>query len=261
MTKSMNARARRHEAGTIWHNSDPPERRAAPPSRILPADIAMQDPVQRSVEPETRPTLLHRVCRVFDAMITASSMVSNEPVLDVRDFDWTPGLRREWSAIREEVLARPPLPPKPSHCGILSLWRRGDAVADADTRYPRTIAALRAVPGLHDAAFALLPPGTHVAARRGVTKGLITCHLGLVVPRDGGARMRVRDRIVRWAEGETLVFDDSYEHEIWNEAVATRIVLHLRVVRPLRQPGRWIAHRILRLSSDGIAPEERDGRA
>ncbi|GAA3253378.1 hypothetical protein GCM10020258_10510 [Sphingomonas yabuuchiae] len=119
-------------------------------------------------------------------------------------------------------------------------WRDGD-------RCPVATAALAEVPGLHDAAFALLAPGAHVEMRRGATKGLLTCHLGLAVPRDGGARMRVRDRIVRWAEGETLIFDDSYPHELWNEAEAARIVLRLRFARPLRQPGQAVADGLLRL--------------
>ena len=74
-----------------------------------------------------------------------------------------------------------------------------------------------------------------------MTKGLITCHLGLIVPRDGDVRMRVDDRIVRWAEGETLVFDDTYQHEVWNDTDGTRVVLLIQFERPLRQPGKWFA--------------------
>ena len=92
-------------------------------------------------------------------------------------------------------------------------------------------------PGLNSAFFSILAPGTHIPEHRGVTKGLITCHLGLIVPRDGDVRMRVGDRIVRWAEGETLVFDDTYDHEVWNETSGTRVVLLIQFERPLRQPG------------------------
>ena len=79
----------------------------------------------------------------------------------------------------------------------------------------------------------------------GVTKGLLTCHLGLIVPRDGDVRMRVKNRTVRWAEGETLMFDDTYDHEVWNDASATRVVLLIQVRRPLRQPGKWVADAFL----------------
>ena len=108
-------------------------------------------------------------------------------------------------------------------------------------RCPQTAAAIAQIPGLNSAFFSILAPGTHIPDHRGVTKGLITCHLGLVVPSDGDVRMRVHDRIVRWAEGETLVFDDTYRHEVWNETGGTRVVLLIQAERPLRQPGKWFA--------------------
>ena len=58
---------------------------------------------------------------------------------------------------------------------------------------------------------------------------------------NGDVRMRVGDRIVRWAEGETLVFDDTYDHEVWNDSQGTRVVLLVQFERPLRNPGKWIA--------------------
>ena len=63
----------------------------------------------------------------------------------------------------------------------------------------------------------------------------------MVVPRDGDVRMRVDNRFVRWSEGETLVFDDTYDHEVWNETSGTRVVLLIQFARPLRNPGKWIA--------------------
>ena len=53
--------------------------------------------------------------------------------------------------------------------------------------------------------------------------------------------MRVHDRTVRWAEGETLVFDDTYNHEVWNDTCGTRVVLLIQFERPLRNPGKWFA--------------------
>lgn len=247
MTKSMNARAQSEGPGTIWHNSGGTDRPAGSPPPVRPAEAVVRlAPVVSLPVPPVPPMV--RACRLLDGWIAGSSLASNEPVLDVRDFGWTDALRRDWSAIRDEALtlAVEGTPP-PAPCGIIPLWRNGRALDDRIAACPRTAEALAAVPGLHDAGFALLAPGAHVAPPRGATKALISCHLGLVVPRDGGARMRVRDRIVRWAEGQTLVFDDTFPHEVWNEAEAMRLVLRLRFVRPLRQPGRGIANGILRL--------------
>ncbi len=193
---------------------------------------------------------------VFDRLIASSSLVANDPVLDVRDFAWTGMLRDEWQTIREEALAvaqgsvAPSLATiSPDHRSIAEmgkwrsffLWGYGYPIDENLTRCPRTQALVERIPGLNSAFFSILAPGTHIPAHRGVTKGLITCHLGLIVPRDGDVRMRVADRVVRWAEGETLVFDDTYDHEVWNDTSGTRVVLLVQFERPLRNPGKWFA--------------------
>lgn len=194
---------------------------------------------------------------IFDRLIAGSSLVPNDPVLDVRDFAWTQGLRDHWEAIRAEATAvalvghaAPSLSTiSPDHRSIAEvnkwrsffLWGYGYPIDDNLARCPSTKAVIEAIPGLNSAFFSILAPGTHIPAHRGVTKGLITCHLGLIVPRDGDVRMRVNDRIVRWSEGQTLVFDDTYDHEVWNDTESTRVVLLIQFERPLRQPGKWFA--------------------
>jgi aspartyl/asparaginyl beta-hydroxylase (cupin superfamily) len=194
---------------------------------------------------------------IFDRLIASSSLVSNDPVLDVRDFAWTAMLRDHWQAIRDEAIhvalqgqAAPSLATiSPDHRAIAEvdkwrsffLWGYGYPIDDNLSRCPATRALVERIPGLNSAFFSILAPGTHIPAHRGVTKGLITCHLGLIVPRDGDVRMRVANRVVRWAEGETLVFDDTYDHEVWNDTRGTRVVLLVQFERPLRNPGRWFA--------------------
>ncbi|MBX9795460.1 MAG: aspartyl/asparaginyl beta-hydroxylase domain-containing protein [Sphingomonas sp.] len=198
-----------------------------------------------------------RLRGVFDRVIGASSLVSTAPVLDARDFAWTQALRDHWRTIREEAEqvalagnAAPALADiSPDHRGIAQgdTWRSfflygyGYAIEDNLARCPRTARVVEQIPGLNSAFFSILSPGAHIPDHRGVTKGLITCHLGLVVPADGDTRMRVDDQIVRWAEGETLVFDDTYRHEVWNDSRGTRVVLLIQFERPLRQPGKWFS--------------------
>ncbi|NYT40855.1 aspartyl/asparaginyl beta-hydroxylase domain-containing protein [Sphingomonas sp. R-74633] len=198
---------------------------------------------------------------LFDRFIARFSLVSTDPVLDVRDFAWTQALRANWQAIRAEAIAaafdQHPAPSlsmiSPDHRAIAPMhkWRSfflygyGYLVQENLDRCPVTTALVEAIPGLNSAFFSILAPGTHIPAHRGVTKGLITCHLGLIVPRNGDARMRIDDRVVRWAEGETLVFDDTYDHEVWNDTSGTRVVLLIQFRRPLRQPGRWFVDKFL----------------
>ena len=194
---------------------------------------------------------------VFDRLIASSSLVANDPVLDTRDFAWTALLRDHWQTIRDEAIqvalrgeASPSLATiSPDHRSIAEvnkwrsffIWGYGFRIDENANRCPKTSALVERIPGLNSAFFSILAPGTHIPEHRGVTKGLITCHLGLIVPRDGDVRMRVHDRVVRWAEGETLVFDDTYQHEVWNDTDGTRVVLLVQFERPLKNPGKWFA--------------------
>ena len=201
-----------------------------------------------------------RLRRKTDALIERSSLVPNAPVLDARDFAWTHALRDNWETILGEargVLEHPEAVPlldevSPDHKRIAppGKWRSfflrgyGCDIVENMAHCPRTTALVRNVPGLNSAFFSILAPGAHIPPHRGVTKGLITCHLGLIVP-EGNVRMRVGGAIVRWHEGETLVFDDTYEHEVWNDTDETRVVLLIQFARPLRAPGKWLSHLFL----------------
>jgi beta-hydroxylase len=197
---------------------------------------------------------------IFDRFIARHSLVSTDPLLDVRDFPWTEALRANWQVIRDEAVAAaldgaaPSLSHiSPDHRAIAPAgkWRSfflygyGYFVRENLDRCPETTRLVESIPGLVSAFFSILAPGTHIPPHRGVTKGLITCHLGLIVPRDGDVRLRLGDRVLRWAEGETLVFDDTFDHEVWNDTSGTRMVLLIQFRRPLRQPGRWFVDKFL----------------
>ena len=55
-------------------------------------------------------------------------------------------------------------------------------------------------------------------------------HLPLVVPRN--CALRVAGEEHQWREGQTLVFDDTYEHEAWNRSTGLRVVLIADVWNP-----------------------------
>ena len=73
----------------------------------------------------------------------------------------------------------------------------------------------------------------------GVTKGILRSHLGLIIPKDREkCRIRVDDTITPWKEGEIFVFDDTYEHEVWNETDEERVILLFDFDRPMKFAGR-----------------------
>ena len=71
--------------------------------------------------------------------------------------------------------------------------------------------------------FSRLTPGTHLDAHCGPSNFRLRCHLGLLVP--DGLLIRCGGETRTWRAGECLIFDDSYEHEVWHEGSEDRIVL------------------------------------
>lgn len=71
--------------------------------------------------------------------------------------------------------------------------------------------------------FSLMHPGTHIWAHTGPTNCRIRAHLGLVVPE--GTRIRVANDTRTWIPGKFIIFDDSFEHEVFHEGTSIRLVL------------------------------------
>ena len=99
-------------------------------------------------------------------------------------------------------------------------------------RCPKTARLLRGLPCANASAFfSVLAPGTHICAHCGPGNYRLRLHLGLHVPQGEGCRIRCADQVRRWREGEVLVLDDAFEHEVWNEAASPRVVLCVDVRR------------------------------
>ncbi|MEO0425040.1 MAG: aspartyl/asparaginyl beta-hydroxylase domain-containing protein [Pseudomonadota bacterium] len=193
------------------------------------------------------------------------SKVGNPPVFERDVFDWTSRLEADWEAIRDEALAvcRPEdIPPlrevSPDHSRIATdekwkvffLYGYRYEIEENTARCPRTSELVRSVPGLISAFFSIHTPGTHLPRHYGPTNGMITCHLGLQIPKDKHAcRINIDDSPYSWENGKFLIFDDTYYHEVWNDTDENRIVLLMHVERPLRQPGKAIADGFLWLAT------------
>jgi aspartyl/asparaginyl beta-hydroxylase (cupin superfamily) len=118
------------------------------------------------------------------------------------------------------------------------LFEFGEPVEANCARCPQTTAVLDALPRCEKqlVMFSALNPGTHIPPHVGPMNGVLRAHLPLVVPRGDGCRIRVGDDVRRWEEGRVMIFDDSFRHEVWNEAEGTRIVLFLNVWHPCFAP-------------------------
>jgi hypothetical protein len=83
----------------------------------------------------------------------------------------------------------------------------------------------------------ILSPRKHILDHRGPYKGVLRYHLGLIVPEDAeSCRIRVGEDYRHWEEGKSMIFDDTFNHEVWNDTDETRVVLFVDVMRPLPSP-------------------------
>lgn len=115
-------------------------------------------------------------------------------------------------------------------------WREGAAFPEHVARCPGTIRALASCglwdpPGLGpNAMFSVLDGGARIPAHTGPSNTRLVAHLALIVPKGCGFRVGGERR--EWRAGEAFVFDDTIEHEAWNESDQMRALLIVDVWTP-----------------------------
>jgi aspartyl/asparaginyl beta-hydroxylase (cupin superfamily) len=172
------------------------------------------------------------------------------------EFDWVADLEAQTSIIRAELEAvlgadRPLAPyvvadpdrPAKAHpllgdprWSAFHFFRQGQPIAENAARCPRTFAALDALPLPRIAGrgpmamFSVLKPDTHIPPHNGMINTRLICHLPLIVPE--GCRLRVGNHVRPVEAGRMMIFDDTIEHEAWNDSAETRTVLIFEIWRP-----------------------------
>lgn len=115
---------------------------------------------------------------------------------------------------------------------------------------PETCRLLDRIPNLVQAFFSLLEPGKSVPRHEGPYLGYLRYHLGVRVPREDPPRLLVNSHEYVWKEGEAVMFDDSWDHEVINRSKEMRAVLIVDVLRPMPAlpslVNRFVTRRIMR---------------
>lgn len=78
--------------------------------------------------------------------------------------------------------------------------------------------------------FSILAPHTTILPHTGVTNARLVAHLPLVLP--GQCALRVAGQTREWRDGELLIFDDTFEHEAWNQSENARVILLMDTWHP-----------------------------
>lgn len=178
------------------------------------------------------------------------------PFYDPAGFDWVPALEARTSEIRAEaegVLAaerglapyvqRNADRPTREHAllddpnwSAFYLWKDGALVPEAEAACPATVEALSSLPFPRISGrspsilFSVLKAKTHIPPHWGMLNTRLICHLPLIVPPD--CRLRVGNETRSVEQGKMMIFDDSIEHEAWNDSERTRVILLFEIWRP-----------------------------
>nr|XP_041569848.1 aspartyl/asparaginyl beta-hydroxylase isoform X1 [Taeniopygia guttata] len=117
-----------------------------------------------------------------------------------------------------------------------TLWQQGRKNENACKSVPKTCALLERFPEATGCRrgqikYSIMHPGTHVWPHTGPTNCRLRMHLGLVIPKEG-CRIRCAQENREWEEGRVLIFDDSFEHEVWQDAESYRLIFIVDVWHP-----------------------------
>jgi aspartyl/asparaginyl beta-hydroxylase (cupin superfamily) len=178
---------------------------------------------------------------------------------DRSHFPWMAALEAKTEIIRDEVIAQlkiywekfhpyiqyPPDAPVNQWKALnhspdwstLHLWRDGRKVPENCALFPKTVEILDGVPMADQpdlaptAMISVLQPHTHIPPHTGSSNTRLIAHLPLIIPEN--CRFRVGNDTRPWTMGESFVFDDTVEHEAWNDSDQLRVVLIFDVWNPL----------------------------
>jgi len=194
-----------------------------------------------------------RILAPIERFIGRRSLVGDATFFPLERFPWVEHIERNWQTIREE--AQRLLEHREDLANFQDISKDQIEITDDDRwktfflygygfeaklgveMCPRTAALMREIPGMKTAMFSILSPRKHILDHRGPYKGVLRYHLGLIVPRDAeSCRIRVGEDFRHWQEGQSMVFDDTFNHEVWNDTDETRVVLFVDVLRPLPTP-------------------------
>ncbi len=226
--------------------------------------ISIVQPID--ARPAAKPSLYSRVVfRFIDWLrqrIAQASLVGDKPIFQNSQFPWVATLEARAPAIRAELMslladrqALPAFHELSPDVGMITSddrWKTfvflgyGLRSERNLARCPSTARALQDIPGLRTAFFSILEAGKRIPLHTGPYNGVLRLHLGLVVP-DPPERcwIEVGGQRYSWREGQAVVFDDLYPHEVHNDTGGVRAVLFVDFERPCRAPVKWLNRLVL----------------
>jgi beta-hydroxylase len=116
---------------------------------------------------------------------------------------------------------------------------------------PNTTKLINSIPEIKIAMFSILEPGAYIKPHYGPFKSCLRYHLGLDTPEENNCFISVNEEKYSWKNGESVLFDDTFEHYVRNNTNKRRIILFCDIQRKLNTD---FANKINNIIVDYIAP-------
>ncbi|QDP71631.1 aspartyl/asparaginyl beta-hydroxylase domain-containing protein [Legionella israelensis] len=121
----------------------------------------------------------------------------------------------------------------PKNWNVFMLYLLGYQLEEARRFCPTLCHLLENIPHLTQAFFSILEPGKSIPLHEGPYLGYLRYHLGIHIPKNNPPQIIVNQQPYTWHEGEAVLFDDSWPHEVRNDSDDYRAVLIIDVLRPM----------------------------
>jgi beta-hydroxylase len=99
---------------------------------------------------------------------------------------------------------------------------------------PKTMALIAQVPSMRMALFACLNPGKKLGSHHDPFAYTLRYSLGLSTPNHKDCSLVVNGENYQWTDGESIIFDETYQHSAHNDTEVPRIILMTDIDRPLK---------------------------
>lgn len=183
----------------------------------------------------------------LEIFVTAFS--KKEVVFSLTDFKWAEEIEKKYADIRNEYAAVANTKSLPDICDIseeqyivieknywrfLPLYIYGVPIQKNLALCPNTAKIIELIPNKTTVFFSSIKPGTFIKPHRGAYKGYLRYHLGVQIPEpDSTCGLKILETVYHWHNGKSIIFDDTYLHEAWNNSNEERVVLYADFIRPM----------------------------
>ena len=166
-------------------------------------------------------------------------------------------IRKKWKSIRREAIQalkrklyinQSEMIRDTGEWKVFPLYNVGKRIDQNCMHAPVTCNLIQEVPHIAQnrqgiVKFSAMASGTHVFPHSGPSNCRLRVHLGLDVPEVNvhvsaiaafSSRLRVLNEYRHWKDGEMLIFDDSFDHEVWHfdPQNRTRLILMIDMWHP-----------------------------